>query len=288
MISTCPHFSRVPLQLRSAIGRCAAAGLLGLMGVCMGAPLLRAVDQSATEQVEVGGRWEIIGIISEGARLGAKGRTIQGPKAVVVLRNRLSRKSVTLSLGDPLPYEDGYVLSAVTGRGVVVSGMGGDVTLRFAEEEVAPPRETVAEGSGRSNRFLDAYYRGLADSTLTGGYGFDSLGGDSGDGDSHEAVDLMTSVPAMPPLRGLHEDRQVRLEVFRPHGPSADPSSAVDSQNADTSADRTGTDDERMSDGDPEGGKANPVAEGTAYPYGALITPVELPPAPDDGIVEGP
>ena len=107
------------------------------------------------DSVSVGERWSVVGVIA--------GDSAQGKEAtgIAVLRNNLTQRSYTLSIGDPIPTEYGFVLQKVLPRSVQIVKDREVVTLGFAEAvtESVAPQQAEEDPSGRAARFLESYYR---------------------------------------------------------------------------------------------------------------------------------
>lgn len=89
-------------------------------------------------------QWSVVGVIG----------------TVAVVKNNATKATYSLQIGDALPTQFGFTLKAVQGRKVVVTDGAQDVTLSFAEASAPAAEEDHA---GLTARFIDNYYRGLAE-----------------------------------------------------------------------------------------------------------------------------
>jgi hypothetical protein len=90
--------------------------------------------------VAIGERWSVVGVIA-GDPL-----PYQAPTGIAVLRNNVTQRSYTLTIGDPIPSEFGFTLKNVLSRSVVIAKGDESVTLGFAE----PAAETPSDDAGSS------------------------------------------------------------------------------------------------------------------------------------------
>jgi hypothetical protein len=112
---------------------------------------LRAVDVQA---LKISDKWSVVGVI-----------TSSNPKNdVAVLKNNETSKTYTVTIGDTLPNDYSYVLKRIERRSVTVSDGANQHVLSFVDEPVAAAEE--AEEFQDSVRFIDNYYRGLAESPI--------------------------------------------------------------------------------------------------------------------------
>lgn len=131
---------------------------LPVLFALLATPPALGVEQKT--KVKIAETWAVVGVISgtdpQGADIG-----------VAVLRNNDTKRTYTLSIGDALPNEFGFVLSSVENRTVVIANGDRQVQLGFAESAV--PATANAEDESRESRtarFIDNYYRGLNDSPI--------------------------------------------------------------------------------------------------------------------------
>jgi hypothetical protein len=141
---------RPALRTLSKITRACAL----LAGVAL-APRAAAVDQTG---VKISERGSVVGVIAGGDAASATG--------IAVLRHNPSKRTYTLSIGDAVPTEFGYVLKSVKDRTVVVARGDELETLSFAEPSV---EET--ESVSQTARFIDTYYKSLNADGRSGGTG---------------------------------------------------------------------------------------------------------------------
>ena len=90
--------------------------------------------------VAISERWSVVGVIA-GDPL-----PNQAPTGIAVLRNNVTQRSYTLTIGDPIPSEFGFTLKNVLSRSVVIAKGDESVTLGFAE----PAAETTSDDAGSS------------------------------------------------------------------------------------------------------------------------------------------
>ena len=169
-----------------------------------GGELAQAVDQS---EIKIEGRWSVVGVIA--GEPSATGKVT----GIAVLRSNLSNKTYTLSVGDSVPNEFGFILQSVQAHSVQIASAGGNaVTLHFADTLPEPTTEVSSDAPDRARRFLDSYYRGFNHNRGDQGRGvaFD----DEDDGDA-----MYMSPPAVtgaPRLSTSHDEVIRSTEVYRP------------------------------------------------------------------------
>ncbi len=111
---------------------------------------LHAVD---VKPLTISDKWSVVGVI-----------TSSNPKNdVAVLKNNETTKTYTVTIGDTVPNDYSYVLKRIERRSVTVSDGEKQFVLSFVDEPVAA--EEVDEFQD-SVRFIDNYYRGLAESPI--------------------------------------------------------------------------------------------------------------------------
>ena len=98
---------------------------------------------ATTAPVAIGERWSVVGVIA-GDPL-----PNQVPTGIAVLRNNVTQRSYTLTIGDSIPSEFGFTLKNVHARSVVIAKGDESVTLGFAEPAAEPP-------SGSSESFVSS------------------------------------------------------------------------------------------------------------------------------------
>jgi len=116
-----------------------------LAALLLSAPRASAVEPAAIgtgQKIDV--QWSVVGVIG----------------TVAVVKNNATKATYSLQIGDALPTQFGFTLKAVQGRKVVVTDGTQDVTLSFAEASAPAAEEDQA---GLTARFIDNYYRGLAE-----------------------------------------------------------------------------------------------------------------------------
>lgn len=110
---------------------------------------LLAVD---AKPLKINEKWSIVGVI-----------TSSNPSNdVAVLKNNETTKTYTVTLGDSLPSDYEFILKEIKRRSVVVSDGDRTFTLGFADVPVSEDTDEFQN----SVRFIDNYYRGLADSPI--------------------------------------------------------------------------------------------------------------------------
>ena len=115
------------------------------------ATALEAVD---VQPLKISDKWSVVGVI-----------TSSNPKNdVAVLKNNETSKTYTVIIGDTLPNDYSYVLKRIERRSVTVSDGEKQFVLSFVDEPVAVAEE--ADEFQDSVRFIDNYYRGLAESPI--------------------------------------------------------------------------------------------------------------------------
>lgn len=115
----------------------------------VGASSLLAVE---AKPIQITDKWSVVGVI-----------TSSNPKNdVAVLKNNETTKTYTLTLGDNLPSDYDFVLKEIKRRNVIVSDGSKNFTLSFVDVPVIEE----ADDFQNSVRFIDNYYRGLADSPI--------------------------------------------------------------------------------------------------------------------------
>ncbi|MBM4253884.1 MAG: hypothetical protein FJ146_18095 [Deltaproteobacteria bacterium] len=120
--------------------------------------LLESGPASAEDSNSVGQRWSVVGVIS-GDPL-----PNQQPTGIAVLRNNVTQRSYTLTIGDPIPAEYGFTLKNVLAKTVVIGNGATDVTLGFGEppaEVQTPDVAPVDQLSPRVSKFLESYQQNL-------------------------------------------------------------------------------------------------------------------------------
>lgn len=116
-----------------------------------------AVEQKDIKVVET---WAVVGVI---AGTDPKGHDI----GIAVLRNTQTKHTYTLSIGDAVPNEFGFVLQSVQNRAVVIADGERQLRLSFAESSASGSGYgSEDEHENRTARFIDSYYRGLSDSPI--------------------------------------------------------------------------------------------------------------------------
>lgn len=98
-------------------------------------------------------KWSVVGVITSS----------KPENDVAVLRNNETSKTYTVTLGDTLPSEYSFVLTEIKRRNVVISNGDKKVVLGFAD---VPVSEDEGDDFRNSVRFIDNYYRGLAESPI--------------------------------------------------------------------------------------------------------------------------
>jgi hypothetical protein len=98
-------------------------------------------------------KWSVVGVITSS----------KPENDVAVLRNNETSKTYTVTLGDTLPSEYSFVLTEIKRRNVVISNGEKKVVLGFAD---VPVTEDDSDDFRNSVRFIDNYYRGLAESPI--------------------------------------------------------------------------------------------------------------------------
>jgi hypothetical protein len=174
------------------------------LGVALPSFRAAAVESGVVKLSE---RWSVVGVV------GGEG---ESHRAVAVLRQNSTQKTFTLALGDSLPFEGGFVVAAVRGRGVVVTRGDESVTLAFAES----PADDGSEAPSRTARFIDNYYRGLGDSPIElTDRGFSTSGEDP-----RTDSTFLRRFPPIPPLPedGRGEYRYDLYRSDRPYGGDRD------------------------------------------------------------------
>ncbi len=111
---------------------------------------LHAVD---VKPLTISDKWSVVGVI-----------TSSNPKNdVAVLKNNETTKTYTVTIGDTLPNDYSYVLKRIERRSVTVSDGEKQFVLSFVDVPVAAEE---ADEFQDSVRFIDNYYRGLAESPI--------------------------------------------------------------------------------------------------------------------------
>jgi hypothetical protein len=124
---------------------CFATAIFGFM-----TSALHAVE---IKPVTISDKWAVVGVI-----------TSSNPKNdVAVLKNNETSKTYTVTIGDTLPSDYSYVLKRIERRSVTVSDGEKLFVLSFVDEPVAAEE---ADEFQDSVRFIDNYYRGLAESPI--------------------------------------------------------------------------------------------------------------------------
>ena len=114
-----------------------------------GAGSLLAVDAKPLEITE---KWSVVGVITSS----------NSANDVAVLKNNVTTKTYTVTLGDNLPSDYKFVLKEIKRRNVVVTDGDKNFTLSFVDVPVSDDTDDFQN----SLRFIDNYYRGLADSPI--------------------------------------------------------------------------------------------------------------------------
>ncbi len=112
----------------------------------------------ASEPGNIGQRWSVVGVIS-GDPL-----PNQQPTGIAVLKNNVTQRSYTLTIGDPIPAEYGFTLKNVLAKTVVIGNGSTDITLSFAEPPVENSTVESApadQPSPRVSKFLESYQQSL-------------------------------------------------------------------------------------------------------------------------------
>jgi hypothetical protein len=113
--------------------------------------IVEAVD---VKPLKISEKWSVVGVI-----------TSSNPKNdVAVLKNNETSKTYTVTIGDTLPNDYSYVLKRIERRSVTVSDGANQFVLSFVDEPVVATEE--ADEFQDSVRFIDNYYRGLAESPI--------------------------------------------------------------------------------------------------------------------------
>jgi hypothetical protein len=92
--------------------------------------------------VAISERWSVVGVIA-GDPL-----PNQSPTGIAVLRNNVTQRSYTLTIGDPIPSEFGFTLKNVLARSVVIAKGDESVTLGFAEPAAETPSGDASSSAG--------------------------------------------------------------------------------------------------------------------------------------------
>jgi len=122
--------------------------LLSILGFA--SSTLFAVD---VQPIKISDKWSVVGVI-----------TSSNPKNdVAVLKNNETSKTYTVTIGDTLPSDYRYVLKRIERRSVTVSDGDKLFTLSFVDTPVAAEE---ADEFQDSVRFIDNYYRGMAESPI--------------------------------------------------------------------------------------------------------------------------
>lgn len=120
-----------------------------IAGAFAGAGSLLAVE---AKPIKISDKWSVVGVI-----------TSSNPsKDVAVLKNNETTKTYTLTLGENLPSDYEYVLKEIKRRSVIITDGDKNFTLSFVDVPVSEE----ADDFQNSVRFIDNYYRGLADSPI--------------------------------------------------------------------------------------------------------------------------
>ena len=118
------------------------------MGVTSRLIMLFLVGSAATAgaatnaPVAISERWSVVGVIA-GDPL-----PNQAPTGIAVLRNNVTQRSYTLTIGDPIPSEFGFTLKNVLARSVVIAKGDESVTLGFAEPAAETPSGDASSSAG--------------------------------------------------------------------------------------------------------------------------------------------
>lgn len=120
------------------------------VSLLMVASAVSAVD---VKPLSIQDKWSVVGVITSS----------KPENDVAVLRNNQTLKTYTITLGDSLPSEYSFVLTEIKRRNVVVSNGQSQIVLGFVDH---PVEEEEKDDFENSVRFIDNYYRGLAESPI--------------------------------------------------------------------------------------------------------------------------
>jgi hypothetical protein len=176
----------------------AAAALALTLGGLSSSPAAAVERAPVKVPAQIAERWAVVGVI---AGTDASGAAI----GIAVLKNAATQRTYTVSLGDSVPTEFGFVLSAVHDRQVEISDGRSKVMLGFAEGSGSDEEDDA----DRTARFLDNYYRSL------GGNRLEVLAGD----ESAETPPSDVDSGAVLPLKrfgSLKDEGDSRFELYSP------------------------------------------------------------------------
>lgn len=130
--------------------KCFAAAACGVLIALSRPQAAFAVD---AKPLTIQEKWSVVGVITSS----------KPENDVAVLRNNETAKTYTVTLGDSLPSEYSFVLTEIKRRNVTISNGETKVILGFVDHPVDDEED---DDFRNSVRFIDNYYRGLADSPI--------------------------------------------------------------------------------------------------------------------------
>jgi hypothetical protein len=159
--------------------------------------------------IRVGDRWAVVGVI---AGNDAAGKAI----GIAVLKNTATQRTYTVSLGEGVPTEYGFVLSAVHDRQVEISDGRQKIMLGFAEGS----GKEEEDDNDRTARFLDNYYRSLGSNShlevLAGEDDGSGRADESGETEGSVDGDAAGEVLPLKRFGNLKDEGDSRFELYRP------------------------------------------------------------------------
>ena len=161
-------------------------------------------------EIKIEGRWSVVGVISGEPNTSGKAT------GIAVLRSNLTKKTYTLTVGDSLPNEFGFVLKSVQVHSVQIASAGSpEVTLTFADSppDTAPDTAVTSDLPSRASRFLGSYYRGF---NRNQGDQSRGLVEDEEDDDGDASYLPAPISLGAPRLSNAHDEANIAPEAYRP------------------------------------------------------------------------